>query len=96
MTIIGKSVRVAGAMECRLCGKDLSAAAVVGYKNMRPKDGDLSICIYCGTLAFYANNVTALRVPTDSEMQEIKRTHRWKELEAARLEAARRMQAKKP
>lgn len=40
------SVRIA--FECPRCSYSCDAADVVGQEDIRPKPGDLSICLHCG------------------------------------------------
>lgn len=36
-----------------------------------PSDGDVSICLYCGCIAFYAANTERLRRPTAAEETQL-------------------------
>lgn len=54
---------------CRGCGKLLNGAAEA-FGRARPHPGNISVCIYCGHLMAFADDMT-LRDLTDEEMHEI-------------------------
>jgi hypothetical protein len=54
---------------CPSCGKALDATSEAGG-NGAPKPGDITLCIYCGHLMAFANDLT-LRELTDGEMHAI-------------------------
>jgi uncharacterized protein with PIN domain len=53
---------------CPSCGKLLDAAS--SFKNAVPSPGDFSICINCGHILVFADDLT-VRNPTDAEIVEI-------------------------
>jgi hypothetical protein len=55
---------------CSSCGSKLNAATFVGPDDSRPDPGDLSICLYCGYLSAYADDLT-LRPLTSAEMHAV-------------------------
>jgi hypothetical protein len=66
---IGPSVQLRGKPQCLGCGELLDGATGVSNRN-RPKPGSISICIYCGHIAVFADDLS-LRKPTGEEMREI-------------------------
>lgn len=66
--IIGPSVRVPMS-ECLGCGKRMDGATGVDHRS-RPKPGHITICIGCGHLMAFADDMR-LRNLTDAEMYEI-------------------------
>jgi hypothetical protein len=66
---IGKSVQLGGRPQCLGCGELLDGATGVDNKN-RPRPGSISVCIYCGHIAIFADDLS-LREPNDEEMHEI-------------------------
>lgn len=65
---IGKSVQLAGKPQCVGCGELLDGATGVGAN--RPRPGSVSVCLYCGHISVFANDLS-LREPTSEEMHEI-------------------------
>ncbi len=55
---------------CIQCGKFFDAAT--GVQSRIPKEGDVSICGYCGKLMFFTSD-KKLRPATDGEMEEFKK-----------------------
>lgn len=55
---------------CVSCGESNDSFTSVKADDARPKSGDISICLYCGHVAIYDDNLT-LRELTDDEMYEI-------------------------
>jgi hypothetical protein len=56
---------------CISCGKpNDSFTAVSDRYSKRPKSGDISICLYCGHVAIYSDDLT-LRELTSDEIREI-------------------------
>ncbi len=45
-----------GAPTCPKCGALLDGATYVGEEQRIPNPGDLSVCIYCGTVTQFAEN----------------------------------------
>lgn len=64
---------------CQKCDKPIDG--FTGDKK-KPKDGDLSICAYCGTLAKYADNLTKIIPLTASEKKELD-PDTWKAIQQA-------------
>ncbi len=58
---------------CRKCGRKLDGATDP-FGEATPKDGDVSFCIYCGTLSVFQDGY--LRAPTDEEQVDIDRDPR--------------------
>jgi hypothetical protein len=56
-------------VRCSSCGTKLNAATHVGPDDPRPEPGDFSICLDCGHLSAYADDLT-LRPLTDAEIIE--------------------------
>lgn len=56
-------------VRCSACGNKLNAATHVGPDDPRPTPGDASLCLYCGHLSVFADDLT-LRPLTDAEMYE--------------------------
>ena len=54
---------------CRSCGKELSGAFAINGINA-PKDGDVSICVYCGCVSIFTDG-SCFREPTDEEINEL-------------------------
>jgi hypothetical protein len=52
------------------CGHKLDAASELKANGPRPEPGNLSVCIYCGRLRVYTDDLT-LRELTDDELDEI-------------------------
>lgn len=65
--IVGPSVRVPMS-ECLGCGKRMDGATGVDHRS-RPKPGHITICIGCGHLMAFAEDMR-LRNLTDAEMYE--------------------------
>lgn len=57
------------ASECVNCRKQLDGATCVGSGGT-PGTGDFTVCIYCGHLMMFADDMR-LRDPTDAEMIDI-------------------------
>jgi hypothetical protein len=54
---------------CISCGKPMTGASGVDWDE-RPTPGDFAVCLYCGRLSAYAEDLT-LRALTDDELLEI-------------------------
>jgi hypothetical protein len=65
-------IRRHGPRPCAHCGSlnDATAAMRENGKNMRPRPGNFSICVKCGELSVYDDNLD-LRKPTDDEYIEV-------------------------
>lgn len=55
--------------DCTICGYPLGGTSPVTEPGAVPKDGDASICVYCGAVAAFNDDGT-LRRPTADEMRE--------------------------
>jgi hypothetical protein len=54
---------------CRNCGEEIGMST--GLKDgVRPTPGSFSLCLYCGHLSVYADDLT-LREPTDEEVKAV-------------------------
>lgn len=60
------------ATTCPTCGYRMDAHSAVGTEDATPTDGNLSVCIACGSLAIYASvlGTLTLRQPTAEEREE--------------------------
>jgi hypothetical protein len=65
---IGRTTRVP-ASTCPACGRQVDAASPVDH-HTKPEPGNLAICLYCGHLMAYADDLS-LRHLTDAEMHEV-------------------------
>ncbi len=55
--------------KCPRCGHIFDAHSNLEDKELRPKEGDISICIKCGSIAIFERN--GLRLPSESELESI-------------------------
>jgi hypothetical protein len=55
---------------CLSCGKRLNSASVPGSEDPTPEPGNSTICLYCGHLMVFAEDMS-LRALTDAEMVEL-------------------------
>jgi hypothetical protein len=55
---------------CLNCGKPLDAAGRPGPDGARPGPGDVTVCLGCGHIMIYADDMT-MREPTAEEVVEI-------------------------
>lgn len=63
--------RLASTLVCPSCGsKNDGATSVEGTESISPKDGDLGVCFYCGTIFAYREEVTKLERVSDEELAE--------------------------
>lgn len=69
--------------KCAKCGKILDGQTCATLDQRKPKDGDVSLCMYCNTLAIFDVRKGRLRKPTQTEIAEI-----LKDPEIARVRAA--------
>jgi hypothetical protein len=60
---------IAPAPSCRVCGKDIGGYTNIGEQPNSPKDGDYSVCLYCGTWSVFEHG--GLRAPTCAETLEL-------------------------
>lgn len=57
---------------CPGCGKGLDTASSTDGSDDRPVPGDISVCLYCGTLGEYtAGNPLGIRILTTEERDEV-------------------------
>ena len=68
MTYFQKKSATVPRSTCRICGHD--SDRVRGTEAFMPKPGDLTVCINCGAVAAFADDLT-LRAPTDDERNEL-------------------------
>ena len=68
---------------CTNCGEPNDRASSVGVESAMPAPGDFSLCIYCGHLMAFADDLT-LRNLTDAETVEIAGDHRILAVQRAR------------
>ena len=62
-------------MNCLKCGSNLDGFTCTTGKAL-PKDGDVSVCIYCSHVAIYDDAASlTLREPTLEELAEIMNAH---------------------
>lgn len=54
---------------CKACGKPNDSATSISA-DIKPTPGDVSICLYCGHVTVFDDDLT-LREPTSKEMHEI-------------------------
>jgi hypothetical protein len=59
--------------KCTVCKKTLDGHTSVGEKDLIPKEGDISICVYCGTIYRYNAELT-LHQLTDTELRILAKT----------------------
>ena len=57
-------------LHCLKCKENVDGFSC--EEDASPRDGDISICVYCGTIGKYAQNVTKLEPMTESELESIK------------------------
>lgn len=78
-----------GEQRCPACGHAVNAAADVGGEQHAPKPGDVSVCIYCAELLVFTED--SLRLPTQGEMADFRRTPRIMRAKAAVISMLREM-----
>jgi DNA-directed RNA polymerase subunit RPC12/RpoP len=66
---LGKHHHLKGVPRCIDCGKLVDGACGLDTDNL-PDVGDFTVCIYCGSIMVFAEDLT-LRRPTAAEMVEI-------------------------
>jgi len=64
------SGQISDKVKCTGCGSDMDGFTGVSH-DAKPKDGDLSICFYCGSIGKYADNVTSLKSVPAEELERI-------------------------
>ncbi len=90
---MGSPVTEFGGRRCLDCGALLDDQT--GLTSVVPKDGDVSVCLYCGSVAFYAANLHRLRRPTPSEEIELANDQRLLRILAGAAEVRRRYGAER-
>jgi hypothetical protein len=68
---------------CVECGHPLDAATLPFNEKIKPRPGDISICIVCGHLTAFTTNMHR-RALTDKEMHEVAGDPRILQMQAAR------------
>lgn len=58
-------------LHCRTCGSKVDDFTPVGDDDAVPEAGNVSVCLYCGTLSIYTGEGLNLRMPTPEEMAEM-------------------------
>ena len=53
--------------ECPRCGKRNNGATDVQGRDLRPSEGDASICVYCGALSVFTGHRLDKRLPSQEE-----------------------------
>lgn len=54
---------------CPTCGSGFDSASPQG-PDEKPKPGDLSVCLYCGTWLVFDDAGLPVLIPTDEEMEQ--------------------------
>lgn len=68
---------------CPACGKKVDAVSGVS-RDAAPSSGDVSICLYCATPLFFAEDLT-LRTMTEDEYNELEPDLQWDILRARKI-----------
>lgn len=55
---------------CQSCGRSLTAVSTPGPEDPQPSPGDATVCLYCGHLMIFTDEMT-LRLPNDQEIYEL-------------------------
>jgi len=79
---VGIDHKLDDALVCPECGKPLNGASGIDTDN-GPDPGDFSVCIYCGTILVFSEDIK-LRHPTAEEMKDIAGDERILAIHAAR------------
>ena len=67
----GTSVRLGTLCACLSCGEMMDGATAVGEEGeIVPKPGDFTVCMYCGHLMVFDDQL-AFRNPSDAEIIEL-------------------------
>ena len=74
--------------KCAKCGYKMDGATNVHDQNLRPKAGDVSLCLHCGAIGIF-DVAQKVRQPSELELVRIMREPGVAE-EIARIEAARK------
>jgi hypothetical protein len=90
MSVFDSASHILPPSRCPNCGKVLDAATGVDEKGLHqrlPAAGDFTVCIGCGHIMVFANDLT-LRNPTAAEMREIAGNRHIIAIQRARARAA--------
>lgn len=60
--------QLSSSLKCSNCGAELDGAEMLEDDEAHPGDGDISVCLYCASVAVYEDKVTRLRLITDAEI----------------------------
>jgi hypothetical protein len=66
---LGENVKIESEPHCLECGVLLDGACVVNNETRKPEPGDVSVCIRCGHLAVFGDDMQ-LRQLNDAEIRE--------------------------
>ena len=69
---------------CRSCNYRMDAASDATLEGSIPKVGDWSVCIRCGELSVFNDDLT-VRAPTQRELIGIQRSSTWPAIERYRM-----------
>lgn len=58
-------------LRCPKCSHELDDATCVTDDLASPRDGDLSVCIYCGAANFFQDNPPSFRNLTEKDIQAL-------------------------
>jgi DNA-directed RNA polymerase subunit RPC12/RpoP len=56
---------------CLRCDRLLDDGSALDLSDARPKDGDVSVCLYCGHVALFCFGATAFRLPSPAEERRL-------------------------
>lgn len=62
------------ACQCLDCGRTISAASTTNPKKPLPREGDVTVCLYCGCLMFFTHSLQVRR-PSSEEIAEMQANH---------------------
>lgn len=71
---LGKPGKIGDKLTCPKCKHLLNGFTGVNNED-RPKDGDVTVCIYCYAVCQYEKDLTNLRMLTQQELLELQKTH---------------------
>lgn len=58
---------------CPKCKSDLSGASNVSPGRVAPRDGDITVCIYCSTVLKFVEALSELKCVSDEEINQIEK-----------------------
>jgi hypothetical protein len=64
---------------CRACLKPVDVHCNVDDEQLQPQKGDVSVCMYCGTVSVYDYNLKLVQ-PTYCDVQEMKTVGIWRQI----------------